>query len=193
MINFSTIKSLTIPEGIVTKIESNGLVLWHTANDEPIINQIPISINTDGNTYVSPEGTVGYRNAYRLNSSGVETAAGVDLVVTGFIPAKLNDVIYCQKLGFKMGTNDYMHSYFAVYDQNFAFLAAGHSTTLMSKVTETYTVDDKGHISSITIDTSVTNALANAAYIRMSFMKGAYYNSSSNPADWIITVNQPII
>ena len=127
-----------------------------------------------------------------MNSSGVETAAGVDLVVTGFIPAKLNDVIYCSKLGFKMGTSDYMHSYFAAYDENFAFLAAGHSTTLPDKVTKNYTVGDNGHISSITIDTSVTQALANTAYIRMSFMKGTYYASSNDPADWIITVNQPI-
>lgn len=31
MIDFSTLQSLTIPEGVVTKIECGGVVLWQAA------------------------------------------------------------------------------------------------------------------------------------------------------------------
>lgn len=45
MIGFSTVKSLTIPEGNVTKIESNGLVLWRVVEDEvvPTTFNVPIT------------------------------------------------------------------------------------------------------------------------------------------------------
>ena len=40
MIDFSTLKALTIPEGVVTKITREGVVLWELQNDKPIILEV---------------------------------------------------------------------------------------------------------------------------------------------------------
>lgn len=40
MIDFSTLQALTIPEGVVTKIEKNGVVLWMAQTNKPIILEV---------------------------------------------------------------------------------------------------------------------------------------------------------
>lgn len=51
-------------------------------------NQVPISIDVDGNVY----NTIGYKNNFRINSSGQEVELNEQLI-TGFIPCKAGDVI----------------------------------------------------------------------------------------------------
>lgn len=57
-------------------------------------NQIPISVDTSGHIYNG----VGYKEGYRLNSSGAEKAAS-DHAVTGYIPFTIGDTIRTR--GFK--------------------------------------------------------------------------------------------
>ena len=40
MINFSTLQGLTIPEGVVTQIAKDGVVLWAVQSDKPIILEV---------------------------------------------------------------------------------------------------------------------------------------------------------
>lgn len=83
--DFSAVKTITIPEGVVTKIISAGVTLWEVVR---YINQVFISIGTDGNVY----NAVGYKNGYRIRSGGAEDTNGSSCC-TGFIPCKAGDVI----------------------------------------------------------------------------------------------------
>ena len=154
-------------------------------------NKIPLSINSDGSQYVGTNGEDGYKVGYRLNSSGAETAAA-NLAVTGFIPVKPNDVVYCENMGFKVGDSNYSYAYIAVYDSNFTSLASGHAANFTTNVSNTYTTYADGQLASITINTSKIAKLSNAAYIRMSYLYSTAYGGTGNAGDAIITVNEPI-
>lgn len=82
--NFASVKKIVIPEGVVKKIECNGVVLWKS-----FTNLVPTSIDTDGSIY---NGGLGYKNGYRIRSSGAEGTA-TNGACTGFIPLKANDVV----------------------------------------------------------------------------------------------------
>lgn len=87
MIDFATLQGLSIPEGVVTKIVSNGEMLWEKV--KPLVNWARKSINADGTIY---NDGLGYKNGYRVRSGGAETA-GTDFVCTGFIPLKKGDTL----------------------------------------------------------------------------------------------------
>lgn len=82
--------AIAIPEvtgDIVINVTTEATVAAYT-------NQIPISTDTDGSIFNG----VGYKQGYRLNSSGnvADAASGgvsTDWFVTGFIPVKGGDVI----------------------------------------------------------------------------------------------------
>lgn len=80
--------AIAIPEvtgDIVINVTTEAAVAAYT-------NQIPISTDTDGSIFNS----VGYKQDYRINSSGDVVASGGvtgDCFVTGFIPVKGGDVI----------------------------------------------------------------------------------------------------
>ena len=82
--------AIAIPEvtgDIVINVTTEAAVAAYT-------NQIPISTDTDGSIF----NVVGYKQGYRLNSSGnvADAASGnasTDWFVTGFIPVKGGDVI----------------------------------------------------------------------------------------------------
>lgn len=82
--------SIAIPEvtgDIVINVTTESAVAGYT-------NQIPISTDTDGSIFNG----VGYKQGYRINSSGnVATAASAEITFdcfcTGFIPVKGGDVI----------------------------------------------------------------------------------------------------
>lgn len=86
--DFLAFKALTIPEGVVKKIESNGVVLW----EEPASfkNWVQFSTESDGVTIYN--GGLGYKNGYRVRSGGAEGASTTS-VCTGFIPCKQGDII----------------------------------------------------------------------------------------------------
>ena len=88
MIDFTGVKAITIPEGVVKKIvrKSDGAVLWKT----PYKNWARYSTEADGVTIYN--GGKGYKDGYRVRSGGAEgtTANGT---CTGFIPVKPGDVV----------------------------------------------------------------------------------------------------
>ena len=71
MIDFTGVKAITIPEGKVKKITSNGVVLWKGGHT----NLVPLSTEADGVTIYN--GGLGYKNGYRIRSGGAEGATGV--------------------------------------------------------------------------------------------------------------------
>jgi hypothetical protein len=89
MIDFSAVKAITIPEGVVTKIVSAGATIWELVT-KTFTNLIPTSIDLDGSIY---NGT-GYKTEYRLSSStGKESSGGTNGTLTGFIKVKPGDVV----------------------------------------------------------------------------------------------------
>lgn len=190
--DFTNLKSLTIPEGEVKSITANGVVLWEAIS---YTNQIPLSIGTDKKTYNNGQG---WKTGYRLNSSGVE-ASMTDWEVTGFIPINATaDMLRfknCQWRGGSSPNNDYV----AFFDANFKMLT---STKLISEwissngssvaSTRGITQDANGNITSIDMSkfknggfgSMNASSWANAKYVRFS-MYGITNNS-------IITINQPI-
>ena len=102
-------KSILIKQGEL-KIISSGLKYYIYENEDgstteigelvvgspTIINQIPLSIDAEGNPYNNGQG---WKTGYRINSSGAETTAD-GMKVTGFISARAGDTIYMQGIKF---------------------------------------------------------------------------------------------
>lgn len=129
------------------------------------VNQLPLSIDTDGSVY----NDVGYRTGCRLNSSGVVKEITEDyydaaVCVTGFIPCKTGDVIYLQ--GMEIDPADAQAGSYNIhlYDSSFASLA--YMSWANASEYATVGTDSSGHIVSITMDKYA--ALDNLAYIRLS-------------------------
>lgn len=87
--DFSTLKALTIPEGVVKKIECNGIVLWQETHS--IKNWVKYSTESDDVTIYN--GGKGYKDGSRIRSGGAE---GNDAIATctGFIPFVKGDKLY---------------------------------------------------------------------------------------------------
>lgn len=79
-----------IPDGSITPQKTSFISVAAGSSVEvaKFTNQIPLSQNAEGGQYSD----TGYKQGYRLNSSGIETAAGA-YFCSGFIPAVLNDTV----------------------------------------------------------------------------------------------------
>lgn len=168
-----------------------GVLLWKA----PFINLVPMAIDTDGSRFDG----VGYRDGYRLSSSG-SLSAQANTFTTGFIPVTASDVIRMAGVEwfFKSG-----YRYLAFYDSGFALLgsincyassaaASGYTSTSRGIVTHKTTgkvgiaenhptVDSNGVI---TFDQYGFTDGSNVAYFRI--------NGYGAGADAIVTVNEEI-
>ena len=79
-------------------------------------NLVESSIGSDGKAY---NGGLGFKDGYRLNSSGAETAMD-GRAVTGFIPATVGDVIRAADIGWNNSLPE--SNYVSFYDSNFNML-----------------------------------------------------------------------
>lgn len=93
-------------------VKDNGLL---TTIPSSSINQVPLSIDTDGSVYNGK----GYVDGYRINSSGVNTAAS-NTLATGYIAATGGNTLLISE----WDVMDYLttDNAVAVYDENFANL-----------------------------------------------------------------------
>lgn len=86
MIDFSQLKSITIPEGEVAQITVNGEIVWKGGHT----NLVPLSMTEDGKTIYN--GGKGYKDGYRVRSGGGE-GEFASASCTGYIPIKAGDVV----------------------------------------------------------------------------------------------------
>lgn len=161
--------------------------------EEPseMINQVPISTDTDGSIY---NGT-GYKDDTRLSSSGgVSGTAQAGSVTTGFVPWTRDKAIYMKGAEWLHATANHTgHFYLNFYDASKTFVV---DTGVSSN---SYDAADSVFPANITITydeaTGVTkfelipnewlyDLLISAAYIRL--------NAYGKGADLIVTVNQEI-
>ena len=167
--DFSKVKSITIPEGIVTKIASAGVTLWEAVRYK---NWVKYSTESDGKTIYN--GGLGYKNNTRLNSSAVETTQS-GYVTFGYIPLKANDVVRVKGVTWNSSTQT--GGYFWTFDSSLTKLKSQRPNGGSSDIK----VADEGNgVISFTIASYATAT----AYFRMS--------SYGSGADVIITVNEEI-
>ena len=180
---FSNLKSLTIPEGIVTKIVSAGVTLWESIT---FTNQVPISTDTDGSIY----NKVGYKDNTRLSSSGgVSGSAQSGSVTTGFIPAKRTDVTRIK--GATWNRISGQHYYYNFYDSSKKLLLAYSADSFASGdwVGASVTYDAATGVTTfdfrnVTTTSAWYNQTTNTAFIRI--------NAKGKGADMIVTINEEI-
>ncbi len=148
--------------------------------NEPIpsyTNQIPISIDTDGSVYNGK----GYKDDYRLNSSGAETAL-TGTAVTGFIPVNKLDVIRLKNIA--MTTADSTGNYIHYYDSSFTDINGAKSNQFTGNewFISNQQYDTNGNLISFIVGRD--DYAGEVAYIRVS--------CSGLDANSIITVNESI-
>ena len=149
-------------------------------------NLVPTSINSDGSIF---NGT-GYKDGYRLNSSGTETAqAGSS--VTGFIPFSIGDTLRIGGEGVLWNSEDTaLKAYIYAYDSNFQKLTYQQCViNIYGKIQKvngvyTYTLGEQAEIISGTGGNTII-ANKSTAYIRVSAV--------CNGENLIITKNQEIV
>ena len=112
MIDFFAVKEGTIPEGEVKQIAKDGVVLWKGG----YTNLVPTSKDTDGSVFNG----VGYRDGYRLSSSGSLSAQN-GKTVSGFIPCKSTDLIRLSGVDWFPPDG---YCYLVFYDSNLATLGS---------------------------------------------------------------------
>ena len=194
---FANLKSLTIPEGIVTKIVSAGVTLWEAVKHK---NWVSYSIGSDGKPF---NGGLGYYNGQELSGSSGSQRAGTGHTCTGFIPVKQGDVIRIK------GCNWYStkaYNYIVAYNANFV-----HWSTTQTNGTHYYnttnnpnklyiehpkyggSMDIQSDVSTIVIGKEYSiydhDGFENIAYIRLSARGDG---GTVDGADLIVTVNEEI-
>ena len=122
MMDFSTVKAITIPEGAVRKITTGDTALWQQGPG--YTNRLPLAVDADGNPY---NGGLGYKTGYRVNSSYQEVAQ-TGMCCTGFIPVCNGDVIRVKNITVA-GTAG---GYILHYDADKKGIAPGGASTLLT-------------------------------------------------------------
>lgn len=198
MIDFSTVKKITIPEGVVKKIVCAGVELWKS-----FTNQVRQSIGSDKQPF---NGGLGYWNGQELSGSSGSQRAGANYTCTGFIPVKQGDTIRIK------GCNWYSTkatNYIVAYTADFGHWGTTQTNgTHYSNTTNNPTnlnIEDKwgagvGGMLDITSDVSTiviaknkagaTDGFARIAYIRISARGDG--TGKVDGADLIVTVNEEI-
>lgn len=143
-------------------------------------NLIPQSINADGTLY---NGGQGWKDGYRLNSSGTETAQS-GIAVTGFMPVKGEETIY-GSAGALSGTAG--NCYVALYDSSFKLLKGYNmSSSALPSIPSFSSNSDGSFVYTITKNNYLASAIVtNTAYFRIS-------SAGIRNGNVIVTVNEPI-
>ena len=172
MIDFSAVKEITIPEGVVTKIVFAGITLWE-AIATGYKNWLPFSTEADGKTLYN--NGLGYKSNTRLNSSAAEvTLTGYG--VCGYIPVKAGDVVRVK--GVTWNSSTATGGYFWAFDSSFTKIK--YQRPQPGGITDIIWTDEGNGVVAFQIVSSFTTC----KYIRLS----AY----GLGADTIITVHEEI-
>ena len=151
-----------------------------------VTNMVPSSIDTDGSVF---NGT-GYKEGYRLSSSGAEQTQD-ESVLTGYIPAKPGDVV--RMAGATWGTTvEDGYCYIGFFDESFVKLATVNrfKTAGYNGVSSVSGAVDAESSSILTDSNGVTTfdivftSAVDFAYIRIS--------ATGNGENMIVTVNEEI-
>lgn len=139
-----------------------------TVQAKPKINQIPLSIESNGNPY---NGGAGYKAGYRLNSAGAESALS-GKYVTGFIPVSAGAKVSFEGMSINTAAQD--NNYIAFYKSDFSCLWSKYAYAWYGQTGDIIkpAVSDNGNLKSITLTGGTyggtTYDMSQVAYIRVS-------------------------
>lgn len=178
--DFSNLKALTIPEGDVTKITIGGSVVWEKVVAPSYKNWVKYSTESDGKTIYN--GGLGYKNGYRLSSSGGESVAA-SCTVTGFIKAKAGDTIRIK--GYVWYNTAVSLNYLIAYNSSFAKVYTGNAqgTYQTSTLIASMEYDATTGISTVVLKSGIS-----FEYIRISVNDAV----SIDGKNLIVTINEEI-
>ena len=186
-IDFTKVKSVTIPEGKVKKILQGAAVIWKS-----FTNLVPTSTDTDGSVFNG----VGYKENVRLSSSGgISGSAQNGSVTTGFIPfGGDTDVIRLKGVEWWQAQPNYTgHFYIMFYDANKKVIDGSNNrlespTSNLSHIV-TITRDANGVE---TIDFNESYGTTNALFQNIRKSKFFRITAHGKGADMIVTINEEI-
>ena len=185
MIDFSTIKKLTV-DGINLKcLAINGVQVWKSGYK----NWIPFSTNADGTIY---NNGLGYKDGYRIRSGGAESEQE-NTSCSGFIPVCAGDIVRLS--GWDFGFNSMGNSINA-YDLSFTnlgqlvanFPLGGYGIFAKDGAYIDYSWKSVVEESSGIWRWIVPSVASGVAYIRVA----GFQTADSPGADMIVTVNEEI-
>lgn len=148
-------------------------------------NQIPLSLDNDGNLYTGSNGENGYKSNTCFDATMAESYKS-NSGCTGYIPCKKGDIIYFKNLEFTPGLDGVSGVYIAMCESDFSLIAASNQYALNNYAyligANTKTIyEDSGYLSSIDITDKYNSGIA---YIRVS--------ATGIDENTIITVNEEI-
>ena len=182
MIDFGSVRGLTVPEGKVKSInrKSDGLLLWKGGYK----NWVPCSMNPDGTIY----NDTGYKDGYRIRSGGAETGMSTTCC-TGFIPLKAGDTLRIYPAFTGMNTENAIN--FA--DENFGNLGQvtdkGTGYGICTEEPGKYKPTAANGISVLTLTAAHDSAIR---YVRITNHIYAADSGISSGSEMIVTVNEGI-
>jgi predicted MPP superfamily phosphohydrolase len=160
----------------ITKVTGNIVIEATAVGGQSVVNQLPISTDTDGSIYNGR----GYTENTYLSSGNVKTKSGV--YTSGFIPFTADDTMYFKNC--TMPDNN-TNCRFSFFDSTKTFCKDCHWTTESDtdKIAITYGAD--GNIATLTItNKTFFESRGGVAYVR--------FCCNYLGADSIVTVNEPI-
>lgn len=182
--DFANIKSITIPEGEVTKIELDGIILWQAVTYK---NWVKYSTEADGTTIYN--GGLGYKDGYRVRSGGAE-AEQAGSSCTGFIPFTKSDQLYVYPQFTNQNTNNAVN----FYDSSFACLGqitdSGAAYGICASAVAAFKTTAVNGVSVLDLSVVTVSGVENIAYVRIT--NNIYNGGIASGSEMIITKNEEI-
>lgn len=182
--DFSKVKSITIPEGKVKRITCGGVVLWKVPENKK--NWMIYSTEADGKTIYN--GGKGYKDKYRIRSAGAE-ASDVNTTVTGYIPYRKGDKLYIYPPFTGMNTSNTVN----FYNGEFACLGQvtdyGSGYGICNVAVAAFKTTVVGDVSVLDLSAATVSGVNDIAYVRI----GNHIMDESpirSGAEMVITMDQ---
>ena len=164
----------------VKTVDGNKTATYNlTVKEKEKVNVLLSATESDGSPY---NGGTGYKEGYRLNSSGNESAQS-GAYVTGFIPCSSGQTLEIN--GFYSAADDSVsganYCYIAAYDSNKTLIKSNYTRDWFNTASNKAEKDENNYLSKITLNIGVGNqSLSNMAYVRISGV-----SVSDNPSIYI--------
>lgn len=183
--DFLKLKSMTIPEGKVKKIETGDVVLWKSG----YTNLVPLSTEADGKTIYNSG--LGYKDGWRVRSGGAEATESY-CVCTGYIPYKKGDKLYIYPPFFGDNTGNAINFFDSAFNCLGQVTDAGNGYGFCNNsgnLVNSFKTTVINGASVLDISAVTVSGVADIAYVRITHRFSELFTSG---ADIIITKNEEI-
>lgn len=144
------------------------VIIAKAVSQESLVNLLPTAVDSNGDAY---NGGTGYKEGYRLNSSGAESAQS-GAFVTGFIPVQKGDTLtfFNIDLAGANSITNYSYCYISLYDSTKTLIKSNYSKDYVNISSNDATVNDNNMITELTFNQAVGSNIdiTGLAYIRFS-------------------------